>query len=474
MAFEPLTYSKSWENPEDFPTYEPDEKQVRADLQLLHNEARDAINRLVAALRDPTAASQLPVAPIGTLTAQTVQQAIEQVYEAVQNAASALIIDGSVTKEKLSQQLLERIYGGRLWVSMDVPTEKENPDTDFPVGQLWLRPSVTVKNLVREDWEMSGGSVLPEGDGWCFTTDGTRDYLTASQLLEAVGTAGEQVAVCLSLGECSGRLEELSLYINGVEQELTEDGCCVEAALDQTGSLELLLRGQWPMELEQEEIRVQHLSVVNVQALLPEGCTKSSDWAAFVENLGAFEQLQLPMAVYLQTRPGHWERVIDSVTPVSKGGTGLASIEHGGLLYGTGGEQLSTLPPSDGLLQWAEGKPRWTTEAALAEQGGYVRVATGQYTGNGSTEAFSHTLPAKPILLILAPQAPREDTVILTQGVSKSGQYTGRVDKESYVYDSLVTLQGEELKFSQEYEDVPLPCLYMNTDGVTYIWTAIY
>ena len=41
MAFERLNFTKSWENPADFPTYEPDENRVRADVQCLHNEARD-------------------------------------------------------------------------------------------------------------------------------------------------------------------------------------------------------------------------------------------------------------------------------------------------------------------------------------------------------------------------------------------------------------------------------------------------
>ena len=50
MAFTPLTFTKSWENAEDFPTYEPDETQVRADLQYLYDEIRDAFNGLVAAL----------------------------------------------------------------------------------------------------------------------------------------------------------------------------------------------------------------------------------------------------------------------------------------------------------------------------------------------------------------------------------------------------------------------------------------
>ena len=98
MAFEKLEFTKSWENPADFPTYEPDEAQVRADLQRLHNESRDAINRLAAALNDPRAAAQLSFAPGEGLTAQTVRDAILEVYAAVQDAAQALLVDGTELK----------------------------------------------------------------------------------------------------------------------------------------------------------------------------------------------------------------------------------------------------------------------------------------------------------------------------------------------------------------------------------------
>lgn len=42
--FERLSYTKDWNNASDFPTYEENETQVRADMQLLHNEVRDFIN----------------------------------------------------------------------------------------------------------------------------------------------------------------------------------------------------------------------------------------------------------------------------------------------------------------------------------------------------------------------------------------------------------------------------------------------
>lgn len=42
--FPHLGFSRNWENPLDFPTYEPDEMVVRRDMQSLHDEVRDYIN----------------------------------------------------------------------------------------------------------------------------------------------------------------------------------------------------------------------------------------------------------------------------------------------------------------------------------------------------------------------------------------------------------------------------------------------
>lgn len=43
-AFPLLGFTKNWENPEDYPTYEPDEMQVRKDMQSLHDEVKDFLN----------------------------------------------------------------------------------------------------------------------------------------------------------------------------------------------------------------------------------------------------------------------------------------------------------------------------------------------------------------------------------------------------------------------------------------------
>lgn len=43
-AFPLLGFTKNWENPADYPTYEPDEMQVRKDMQSLHDEVKDFLN----------------------------------------------------------------------------------------------------------------------------------------------------------------------------------------------------------------------------------------------------------------------------------------------------------------------------------------------------------------------------------------------------------------------------------------------
>ena len=44
MAIKALEFEKKWTNPTDFPTYEPDEEQVRADLQYHPNAIAAYIN----------------------------------------------------------------------------------------------------------------------------------------------------------------------------------------------------------------------------------------------------------------------------------------------------------------------------------------------------------------------------------------------------------------------------------------------
>ena len=471
MAFEPLNYSRSWENPTDFPTYEPDEGQVRKDLQLLHDEARDAINRLVQALNDPTAAALLPFAPTDALSATTVQQAIEMVYAAVQDAAAAKIVDGSVSKGKLTQELLKKIYGGRVHMSMDAPTAADSPDTDLPVGQLWMRPGYEICDLADEQWEVSGGSAVQENGGWVFTTDGMQDYMTASQLLETVGSAGQQILVCLRLGECSSHLEELALYLNGVEYDPTEDEI-FETVLDQTGSLEIQLRGQWPYAETDAEITVEELTVINTDATAAQcpDCEPCRDWQQLLRQTG-----KIPMALWLQTKAGVWQELVPEVLPVQRGGTGLAAVEPGAVLCGGEDGTLTALPGTQsGVLCHHGGKTRWMTPQQLSDQEGFVRRHGGIYEGTGTQTEVQLSL--RPGILYIWPENGKEDTVCVANGGRSSRQY-GVISGNSVAgYEAYVHLSGDKLSFSCEKKGDfagQMTPRHMNEPGCRYCYLAV-
>lgn len=67
MSINPFSYTKDWNNPEDFPTIETSEAQVRADIQLLYDEAKDAINEIIGATNSLESSAIYP-AEKGTTT----------------------------------------------------------------------------------------------------------------------------------------------------------------------------------------------------------------------------------------------------------------------------------------------------------------------------------------------------------------------------------------------------------------------
>ena len=76
MSLSKLKYTKDWKNPDDFPTYSSDETQIRADMQLLFDEACAALNKLI----DDLDASEIPFAPTPEIQAADVRQALSLIH----------------------------------------------------------------------------------------------------------------------------------------------------------------------------------------------------------------------------------------------------------------------------------------------------------------------------------------------------------------------------------------------------------
>ena len=465
MAFERLEFTKSWENPADFPTYEQSEAQVRADLQLLHEETRQGVNRLVDALNDSSAADMLPFAGEG-LEAKTVQAAILETLEATKKAAAGQIVNGTVTKEKLSQDVLDRCYGGRPWVSMDLP-EGQTPADGFPVGQLWLRPAYDVRNLAGSAWTVTGGSVSAGDNGWTLTGSGQSTEVQLRQQLTDMGQAGDQVVVVLRQTERDSRITEMTLYLNGEPHDLLT-GSVFSAALDSAGSLQVVVTVRWPAaELAVGSVALRHWTAVNTSELERELSPAAAvrDWAALIAELTPLQTAHLPRCLYQQVRPGRWEQVAWQVLPVEQGGTGVSALPVGGLLCGNGnGLTVLDVSQADGLLRLRNGKPVWEPlETAMAEAKS-LRLFSGSYTGNGQKRTIS--LPAEPRLLMIWDN--ESNVVVLGSG----GVYNCVLYGEDGYYDGQMSLNGNVLSIRNSggsFQSVNA----CNVSGTVYQWLAI-
>lgn len=59
MSFTRVVYTADWNDRDRFPTYQPDENLVRADLQELPNQIKTQTNRLMTELEAGTAAASI-------------------------------------------------------------------------------------------------------------------------------------------------------------------------------------------------------------------------------------------------------------------------------------------------------------------------------------------------------------------------------------------------------------------------------
>lgn len=101
MSLSQMTFDKVWTNSADFPTYEANESQVRADMQYLFDRIKNCYNNH---LDTEFKAMNMPFTPtVGEVTATTVQAAIEFVHDEIASASQGAVPNGSITDEKLCQ-----------------------------------------------------------------------------------------------------------------------------------------------------------------------------------------------------------------------------------------------------------------------------------------------------------------------------------------------------------------------------------
>lgn len=419
-------------------------------------------------------ASNLAFSPVSGINAKTVQEAIENVQRQASEAVSGSIPEASISKEKLTAALLDRIYGGRVWVSLDEPTGANNVAADFPVGQLWACPSFTMANKGLAVWSADNAVVTDEDGGWKVTGGGTAVTATVSQFVHGVGTAGDRVVVNLEIEDLDAEASGVTVDLNGVSHDVVLSGR-YETVLDSAGGLAVAVNCTWPaVSLAAGSFRIRKYAVVNVGGLETQmvGCHGKADWPGYVAAHIPFVTWYEPKKLFLQDNDGQWYQVMHEVSPVERGGTGLGSIADGELIYGAdGGFVKLGIPNSENnVLRFMNGKPQWDSRDNLLQEWGALRCKTGSYTGNATVRTIP--LGVSPKLLYLYGPG---DSCVLMDGMSKQKRYTTTSSSGTSVgYNSIVKLSGSNLTFDTDEYWNKSPAQYYNESGMRYTWAAIY
>ena len=453
-------------------------EQLKAKFDEAPQEIQKYINeRLIPSI----AAAEIPFTPTSAINANNVDAAIRNVQEQVRNASSGTIVNGSVTKEKLADALLERVYGGRPWVSMDTPGSADNPNTDFPIGQIWLRPGFTLVNSASNSWTANGCSVATGANKITVTGNGSVATATITQSLSSVGQSKDRVYVLFSIQNKDSRIRTLTVSLNNGQAQDASSGVCM--ATLSSSSLSIKFSATWGSTSQANgSFDIVNYTVVNVDKALRQtpGSSGVSDWASYLSGLIPFSNYTAPEEVFIQSASGVWAPLNYPILPVSRGGIGKMSVGYGEMLYGTGGdalERLSAASEDNSLLTFSGGHPVWAGFGSMINNNGILRVTTGSYVGNQQERTIS--LPVEPKLLFIStPNGCWDGTAYnsgrnwvdrpctLAQNSSDSARYEVEVDGGTQTRTASASLNGRSIALSGPY--------FCNRSNVTYNWVAIY
>ena len=478
--FDRLTFTKDWTRAADFPTYEPDETQVRADLQLLHNEAKAALNALMDKLEAGTYAANLPVES-AQFSATNLKAALEEIIAAAQAAQAGTLVDGSVPEAKLTAAVQAKLNSCGVVYSMNPPAG-ENPATGNPLGQLWLRPAFTVANLVPDwafatgaDWTVVHGVKSVSGGAMTLTGNSSSQYGQATCTLTA--PAGHAVRVWLKATEVAGQAASLTLNANGVQSAMTSGALLAADTAAADGTVAISVAADWSntQTAAGSSIRLDAFAAVDTTALMLTGADAltTANLDALVAAAMPFGTSAQPRAVYGQELSGVWTQLVYDALPVERGGTGKKTLAQNALLAGNGTGAVAELPlPTTGdqmLVQNADGTFSWKTPDEAATLLGALRWKEFSYVGNGNSSNFKTpravTLPDTPKLMCFVDK-------ILQQGDS----LVDAISTSSLHYSSTLTLSGNTLQLSvkPDSSEGSYHGWTYNTDGTTYTLQYIY
>lgn len=468
--FEKLEFTKDWTSAEDFPTYEADETQVRADLQLLHDEAKAALNALVDKLETVDFAEHLAVSTEG-MAATTLAAALAELLSVAQAAQAGTIVDGTVAETKLTQALQKKINDIDVTYSMNAPTAGENPETGYPPGKLWLKPAFSVANLA-EDYALTSGAdwaaenVTKEAVGGKIVFSGTGDsqYGTATATLDVA--AGDVVRLYLTVEETAGQFASLNVYLNGTVYALTSGEEFVhDVTAGSDGTVTVAVKADWSNTTTAADGKFSIAAFVAVDktaGTLP-GAAALTDvnLDTIVAEKAPFSSAQTRLELYGQQTAGVWRRLVpdealssDELTVTAAVAT-KAGLEHGATLS----ELLAAVQNSlDRIGQAINGETEgyvWNTYAYEQRQVA-AEISVQEFNNVPSTGCFLFTVansvsmnPTTGEITLVSPTAVSRKPTAGEYFTCRAWRYDGYQDVAGiYLWQSGTSIEREQTGYS--------------------------
>ena len=424
---------------------------------------------------------EIPFSATNEIMASNIYDAILNVHSQIRDAATGTIVNGSVTVEKLSTELLERVYGGRPWVSVGTPGSADNAASGFPVGQIWLRPQFTVTNVATNNWAGTGCNVQASDHNLTITGNNTVASAKAVQALTNVGIDGDRVFILFDAGTIDPNIGSMTVSVNGMDAQNAMNGGVFETYL--TGSsLNVQFDIAWPStSLAGGSAQIRNFAVVNTTQVLRQmsEAKDMNNWPSYLRALQPITSHPSDAEVFIQASDGQWWPFGFETMAVSRGGTGLKAAENGSLLIGTGGEAMRTLPPAeDGkMLAMVGGQPEWADAGDALRELGFLHYKEGSYSGTGADRTVDLGITPK-IVWIVGPSvssysnSTHDVSVTLLPGTKAGGtvptEESGTINS-GYAY---VGLSGSKLSFTHQYGSYA--SRFMNENRKTYKWFALY
>jgi len=216
-----------------------------AQLKAKFDEAPLAIQKWLNENLIPSlTAENIPFTATSEIDADNLADAIQDVHSQVRDASSGSIVNGSVTTAKLSPELLERVYGGRPWTGLDTPGSAQNPNTDFPIGQIWLRPAFIAVNAAGENWVTSGCTTAAGENRLTVTGNNTVQIATAMQSMANIGQDGDRVYVLFGIENKDSEIAALTVSLNSGEEQDAAAGVFSGTLVG--GALTVQFSATWP------------------------------------------------------------------------------------------------------------------------------------------------------------------------------------------------------------------------------------